>query len=453
MICVISRPPAAARPTGRPLVVACAHRRIVVNVPRVLLPLVVTAALAVGGSTSTTAARAAQEKSTAPVLRAGAARVDITPDAPLALQGYQEPQTRLSTGVHDRLHARAVAFASGTKRIVLVSGDLASFMFGPYFTRMIEDRWKLRADEILLCATHTHSGPQLSLNPEYPHPNNFRYTRMLERTLVDLVGNALAALGPVRVAVGRGQAMVAANRRRIKADGTVEMAPNPDGPVDPEVLALRLSRPGAEPFAILFDYASHSRSLRKANTLVSGDIFGIAEQVVERSGRPGLIAGALAGASGDVDPITVVDTFEAPDGGVSPTVALGTRLGEEAARAAREASPIPSRAAIRTTSARLQLPPKVAGQAKFVSVIVAAVGDVVFVGLDCEASVEIGLAIKRGSPFPATFVVTNCNGTIGYLPTARQHQEGGYEVSLTGFGPTAADVLVKETLALLAKVR
>ena len=43
---------------------------------------------------------------------------------------------------------------------------------------------------------------------------------------------------------------------------------------------------------------------------------------------------------------------------------------------------------------------------------------------------ELGLAIKKGSPFPVTFVVTNCNGTAGYLPTARQHAEGGYEVEI-----------------------
>jgi hypothetical protein len=223
-------------------------------------------------------------------LRAGAARADITPDAPLALEGYEEPETRVSTGVHDHLYARAIAFASGTKRLVVISCDVGSFALGPYFVRLIGDRWGLQSDEILLCATHTHSGPQLSLNADYPHPGNFRYTKALEATLVDLSGRALRALAPAQMAVGRARADVGASRRKPGADGRVEMAPNPDGIADPEVLALRLSRPGREPFGLLFLYASHSRSLRRANTLVSGDIFGIA-----RSPRPSSSPTATAG--------------------------------------------------------------------------------------------------------------------------------------------------------------
>lgn len=418
-----------------------AWRPVTSRAVRAVLPLVLLATLS---------ARTAPQPA---ALRAGTARADITPDMPVALEGYQEPEARISTGVHDRLYARATAFAAGPKRIVLISCDLGSFMFGAYFTRLIADRWRLEPDEIFLCATHTHSGPQLSLNPDYPHPNNFRFTKALEQTLVDVAGRALRALAPATLAVGRGRAEVAANRRRIRTDGTVEMAPNPGGPVDPEVLALRLSRPGGAPFAILFDYASHSRSLRRANTLVSGDVLGIAEQTVEGKPGGGVMASALAGASGDVDPASVVDTFEAPAGSLPPTVVLGTRLGEEAARAARGASPTPARVAIRTATARVQLPPKTPGQAKWVTLTVATVGEVALVGLDCEASVDIGLAIKRGSPFSTTVVITHCNGWVGYLPTARQHAEGGYEVAQTGFGPAAADLLVKEALAVLARLR
>jgi neutral ceramidase len=99
------------------------------------------------------------------------------------------------------------------------------------------------------------------------------------------------------------------------------------------------------------------------------------------------------------------------------------------------------------------LPPKTAAQPRPANVIVAAVGDVALVGLDVEASVEIGLAIKKASPFGTTFVITNCNGWAGYLPTARQHEEGGYEVARSGFGPGAATALVKEISSLLTRLR
>lgn len=386
-------------------------------------------------------------------LRAGVARVDITPDEPVALMGYHNPENRISEGVHDRLYARAVALGSGPKRVVLVSCDLASLMFGQYFVRLVRDRWALQPDEILLCATHTHSGPQLSLNAEYPHPNNARYTKKLERLLVEVVGRALAAMAPARMAVGKGRSTVGVSRRKLYPDGRVEMEPNPEGPSDDEVLVLRLSRPTGAPFAILFDYASHSRSLRGTNRLVSGDILGIAEQVVERSAAGGLLAAAFAGASGDVDPLRVVDGFDVLDGDTPVTVRLGTLLGEETARVSRTAADLPGPTAIRTASARLALPPKFAGQSKSADIVAAAVGNVAIVGLETETSVELGLAIKKGSPFPVTFVVTNCNGTAGYLPTARQHAEGGYEVAMTGYGPGAGEALVKETLSLLSRLR
>jgi hypothetical protein len=386
-------------------------------------------------------------------LRAGVARVDITPDEPVALMGYHNPENRISEGVHDRLYARAIALGIGPKRVVLVSCDIASFLFGDYFVRLVSDRWMLQRDEIFLCATHTHSGPQLSLNAEYPHPNNARYTRKFERQIVEVVGRALGAMAPARMAVGKGRSPVGVSRRKPYPDGRVEMEPNPEGPSDDEVLVLRLSRATGAPFAILFDYASHSRSLRGTNRLVSGDILGIAEQVVERSATGGLLAAAFAGASGDVDPVRVVDGFNVLDGDTPVTVRLGTLLGEEAARASRTAADLPGPTHIRTASVRLALPPKSAGQSKSVGIVAAAVGNVAIVGLDTETSVELGLAIKKGSPFPVTFVVTNCNGTAGYLPTARQHTEGGYEVAMTGFGPGAGEVLVKETLSLLSRLR
>ncbi len=417
--------------------------------------LIVLASLAAAGWWVCRAAAplTAQAKPTAPriALRAGAARVDITPDAPVALEGYLNPENRISTGVHDRLYARAIAFEAGSERLVLVSCDLGTLEFGPYFVRAITERWGLDPGRILLCATHTHSAPQLSLNDGYPHPNNARYTHVLERQLVDVTGRALASLAPAVLSAARGRAAVGVSRRK-PVDGRIEMAPNPEGAADPDVQVLRVSRPAGPPFAILFGYASHARSLRGANRLVSGDIFGIAEQVVERS-RGGLVAAAFAGTSGDVDPVEVVDGFEAPPGSTPPTIRLGTILGDEVVRAAGAAQPVPPPAGVRTAAARVLLPPKTAGLTKWVDVIVAAVGNVAFVGLDCEASVEIGLAIKRASPFPSTFVITNCNGWVGYLPTARQHEEGGYEPGHTGFGPAAADLLVEKTLAMLAQLR
>src|ERR1051325_10956690 len=55
-------------------------------------------------------------------LRVGAAQVVISPAAGTPMAGYYT--TRLSTGVHDDLHAKAIVLASGDQRAALVACDL-----------------------------------------------------------------------------------------------------------------------------------------------------------------------------------------------------------------------------------------------------------------------------------------------------------------------------------------
>ena len=52
------------------------------------------------------------------------------------------------------------------------------------------------------------------------------------------------------------------------------------------------------------------------------------------------------------------------------------------------------------------------------------VGDLAIVAIPCEVFTEIGLAIKRESPFKTTCVVSLANGYNGYLPTPEQHALG-----------------------------
>ncbi len=382
----------------------------------------------------------------AATLRGGLAKVDITPVKPVAMEGYLDFAERVSVGVHDRLYGRALAFSDGRSRLVLVSCDVCNMTFADYFERAIAERHGLQPGELLLCGIHTHSGPFLTLNGDYPA--NLEYTNQLGDLLVTLVGRALGAMRPVRLAVGRGRSAVGMSRRTIRPDGRVEMLPNPAGVADPEVLALTVRTPEGRVVGGLFNYACHSRSLRSPNRLLSGDVLGVAEQVVEGGAPQGPIYAAFAGTSGDVDPARVVDTFDAKDDGASETVRLATRLGEEAHRALAAADPVDGAPVVRLAAARVKLPPKTEGT-KWVNVHAAAVGKVAFVGLDCEASVEIGLAVKAASPFPATFLLTHCNGSVGYLPVAHQYAEGGYEVAHSGFGPRAADVLVGEILTTL----
>jgi hypothetical protein len=47
--------------------------------------------------------------------------------------------------------------------------------------------------------------------------------------------------------------------------------------------------------------------------------------------------------------------------------------------------------------------------------------------IPCEVFAETGLAIKQNSALKAAFTIELANGYFGYLPTAQQHEWGGYE--------------------------
>jgi hypothetical protein len=58
------------------------------------------------------------------------------------------------------------------------------------------------------------------------------------------------------------------------------------------------------------------------------------------------------------------------------------------------------------------------------------IGDLAVCAIPFETFAEIGLDLKRRSPFPRTMVIGIANGSYGYLPTPEQHQLGGYETWL-----------------------
>ena len=55
------------------------------------------------------------------------------------------------------------------------------------------------------------------------------------------------------------------------------------------------------------------------------------------------------------------------------------------------------------------------------------IGDMAIATLPGEAFTELGLAIRKQSPFALTMMIELANGYYGYIPTAEGHRQGGYE--------------------------
>src|SRR2546422_1376969 len=92
-------------------------------------------------------------------LRAGVAKVDITPPGHELLSGYNE-RLKPATGTLDPLYARVLVLEAGEKRLAWVDLDLLR-PFGPESINQIREavRKSSRISYLLVQATHTHSGP------------------------------------------------------------------------------------------------------------------------------------------------------------------------------------------------------------------------------------------------------------------------------------------------------
>ncbi|MFP4052488.1 MAG: neutral/alkaline non-lysosomal ceramidase N-terminal domain-containing protein, partial [Phycisphaerae bacterium] len=100
------------------------------------------------------------------MLSAGYAQADITPPADVTLQGYEFRFSQLppgNDGVHDPLLCRALAFHDGDKPAVIVSLDICivSVAMARHLRARVAERVGTTPDRVLLCTTHTHSGPDL----------------------------------------------------------------------------------------------------------------------------------------------------------------------------------------------------------------------------------------------------------------------------------------------------
>jgi neutral ceramidase len=89
------------------------------------------------------------------------------------------------------------------------------------------------------------------------------------------------------------------------------------------------------------------------------------------------------------------------------------------------------------------------GQSLTTEVQAFRIGEAAVVGLPGEIFVELGMAIKAGSPIQPTFVAELVGDSVGYLPTRKAYDEGGYEVTATIFAPGAGEMLVDVAVELM----
>jgi hypothetical protein len=243
----------------------------------------------------------------APLWKAGAAKVVITPTEPVWMAGYASRKGP-SEGVLLDLHAKALALADADgRRLVIVTLDLISIPteLRQSLTARMDEQYGLKPDEVLLNVSHTHCGPMVNpstienwgIDTAYA-AKTAAYVRQLEARIVDLAGQALANLQPSRIGYSHARCGFAMNRRLPTPSG-YQNSPYPGGPVDHDVPVLRVESPDGKLTAVLFGYACHNTTLGIQQ--INGDYAGFAQRDLEAA-HPGTIALFLMGCGGDQNP-------------------------------------------------------------------------------------------------------------------------------------------------------
>lgn len=240
-------------------------------------------------------------------LRLGCSKVDITPQSPLSLAGFAHRQ-----GVFERvvrpLYARILLFQQDGKASALViSADLLWWGAERIVSlrKKLRERWGLSEAQIVLHATHNHSGPQTSglFTPSLGQPDS-GYNVFLEERVLEGVEQAAFAFEPVTVERGSGSCHLGVHRRK-KVDGSIRMAPNPDGPIDPEVTVIRYASSDGRTKAVLVHYACHPTT--SGDNTVSSEFPGLAMDWIEEQLGEDVVSAYLQGCCADVRPALVRD--------------------------------------------------------------------------------------------------------------------------------------------------
>ncbi len=417
-------------------------------------------------------------RASAAELRAGVARVDLTP--PLSMKaplgGYGARMNRPAEGVHDRIVAKALVVTDGSRKFALVTADLLGFApaFKPaLIERLTAHDWS--AEQVMLLPSHSHTSIDMNaLNPrnvlKIPQigihdPALYEFTL---KKFVDVIQRAEENLQPVVVGTS-GRQIPGWNRNRREHGGVT----------DDELTVTRIDTLGGKPLAVLVNFTAHPTFMSDEEMLFSGDWPGHLQRTIEAAVGEGVTAMYFNGAQGDQSPVS------RPESGDSPW--------ERAERYGLELGLVVTDMWRETDTARdiafdfhlenVQLPKQrwhpdfmsTGGKEYGLSEAIMdgllskffpseatsgsiRLGNLVIVGIPGEMAAGLGMRIKSETKAAtgAQHAVIGglANEWIGYIITAESYIQGsGYEASMSFYGPELGDRLMKAAVAGAARLK
>ena len=424
---------------------------------------------------------------------AGFARLDITPPLGVPVAGYFEP--RFAKGVLDPLFVDAVAFGDGEKSAVLLVVDLVSVSGEAGYTWpvLIAEKLGLEKDSVILCATHTHTGPSVNRDEMY---DKWLFRRLCDAATIAL--NDRKSVTDVRWSEDRAEGLAYVRRYKL-SDGTVmtnpageyrDMIVGPACHIDDTLRVVRILREEG-PEILLGNFQAHPDNI--GGEYISADYPGAFRNRIEQL-RENTRCVFLDGCEGQMVifpripgvPKTPASHEKATTHGkkladvalslVDKTVSTGMAglsFGQQAVslKTKRDPSRVPECERIiklygegrweEYTSTKKQANYMVSEARRIVALektqedyrdtFVSAITfcGLALVGLPVEPFNEVGVQIRANSKFAVTCCLCNANGSHGYLPTAEAHDQGGYEAYNTPYIKGTAELLADTADKLL----
>ena len=443
-------------------------------------------------------------------LKAGYARIDITPPLGVNISGYFVE--RIADTVLDPLEACALAVSDGKKTAVFITLDTLGLYddIADAWREAIAEKAGIAVEDIYVHATHTHQGPNTRTSCE--NPLNQAYIAYLAHKVEDVALLAIADLAPAKMGFGTREAKnVAFIRRYRMKDGTAKTNPgvnNPDivapiGTTDERVHLLRFDREGKDTL-LLVNFANHPDVV--GGTGISGDWPAMTRRFTEKA-IDGVKCILFNGAQGDVNHVNVHptkgdfnDMFNDFDGcsrgyGHARHIA---RVVTGAVLSAYDKVEYVDVDSIRTKNVTVDIPSNkatpeelilahkyndlhLAGKddeipykAMMLTTVVAeagrmvrlenapdnfpmplsavAIGPVALFGIPGEPFTGVGRGIKEAEGWAMVIPTCNTNNSKGYFPMKDSYEEGGYEARSSNFKAGAAERIVEEGLKILASL-
>ncbi|MGD6856610.1 neutral/alkaline non-lysosomal ceramidase N-terminal domain-containing protein [Bacillus infantis] len=406
----------------------------------------------------------------------GVHQIDITPEMPVQLAGFAHRKGKAES-VHSPLFLKTFYFEIGAEKSVLFIGDVIWWdtEYVQKWRGTLSDKFSIDSESICFHATHNHSGPQTSaaftslLGEADP-----QYLGSLEELIIESV-RAAKSDKEIVIAARRYTTCEMGVNRRYSEGKRIVMRPNYDGIVDQTVSIISFEKKNQEVKGVLLHYACHPTST-DANIL-SAEFPGYCCAIIQEQYSNAVI-GFLQGCCGEVRPALVKDK-EFYRGDTSDMERLGAQLAAPVLQALREQTgeklemnfmeakvmSVPlffqeGYQAAAEMDARVQCLWKdhvhkhwSAGSSAKLEIQVLNLGnDLSFVCFSGEMVQQYGQYVRGLSP--GSLAIGYSNGMSGYIPTAAQIREGGYESEdfIYYFGlPAPFQEGMEETIVLAIK--